>query len=109
MADRDVLLEALDDVDVDALVTHDHAIELANQLADALNNRGYALVLALPDEPHLVRIDDDSWIIQHPLHERLSGHLFECNAALVLDDFDEPDRGIYVLNDDGTIGDPVEQ
>lgn len=38
-----IILEALDDVTVDALVTKKHAQQLAEELADALEARGYAL------------------------------------------------------------------
>jgi hypothetical protein len=38
-----IILEALDDVTIDALVTKKHAQQLAEELADALEARGYAL------------------------------------------------------------------
>lgn len=38
-----IILDALDDVNVDALVTKEHAQQLAEELADALEARGYAL------------------------------------------------------------------
>lgn len=104
MNDRNVLRDALDDVTVDALVTNTHADEMANQLADALHKRGYSVVLAPPDESHIIEFADDVWIIQHPMHERLSGHLFECTQRWT---GDRPSIGRFFLNDDGTIGDPL--
>ena len=38
-----IILEALDDVNVDALVTKQHAQQLADELATALEIRGYAI------------------------------------------------------------------
>lgn len=38
-----IILEALKDITVDALVTKQHAQQLAEELADALEARGYAL------------------------------------------------------------------
>ena len=64
------------------------------------------LITAGEDEPHLIEFADDGWIIQHPLRERMAGHLFHCQQRWT---GERPTIGRFILNEDGTIGDPVEQ
>lgn len=77
-------------------------------------DRGIAVIRLDPDERHQIQFTNDGWTIQHPLHERLDGSLFDCDLRWVPDV--DPDsaslhgnkdpglRGVFWLDDDGTIG-----
>ncbi len=47
---------------------------------------------------HIAKFRDGSWTLQHPLHERLSGSLFDCNFTAAMEELDGPPAdgdGIY--------------
>lgn len=58
------------------------------------------------DDQHLIEFRDDGWTIQHTLGERTAATLFDCPISH-WGGGDPGVRGRFVLNDDGTIGEPV--
>lgn len=62
--------------------------QLAEHLALAL--RAYREIvfasLADPDEPHIVVLNEDGFNMQHPLIERVTGTLFDCELHLELNE-----------------------
>ena len=60
------------------------------------------------DRRHLIELRPDGWTIQHPLHERLEGSLFDCAATWDLDDIGMHGRFVLVWDeqaDEWVLGD----
>ena len=55
---------------------------------------------------HLIRFDDDGWTMEHPARERVLGSLLECTYRGP--DLDPQVRGVFILNPDGTNGQPCD-
>ncbi len=62
----------------------------------------------LSEERHIIRMTYGEWTIQHPLRERFDGSLFDCTAAVSWTSENLFSEGTFVLNDDGTIGEAIE-
>lgn len=54
------------------------------------------------DDDHLIRFNENGWIIQHPISERLNGTLFDCPARW--EGGDAGLRGVYHLIDNFIAG-----
>lgn len=52
-----------------------------------------ALVEATGGAEHIARFTDDSFILQHPITERLAGTLFDCEFTAMLAAQDNPPNG----------------
>lgn len=67
----------------------------------------HAAVEGLTEERrHQIEFDEAGWVIAHPLVERLTGSLFDCQ--MIWDQDDPGTYGRYWLHADGTLGEEIE-
>lgn len=83
-----------------------HKAELRGETAPTIPAELVTRILELLGQTeHRIKFTNGGWTIEHPLRERIDGSLFACEMHW--DDGDIGFRGVYVLHDDGTIGDKI--
>lgn len=99
MSDQPILEMLTERLDLDDWDDHHRAEEILREIRAA----GYEIVQRRPiDEQHTIHFNWNYWIISHPLHERISGHLYDCEWRW--EGEDPRELGSYVLIDNTTLG-----